>query len=83
MKNLKAILCASLLTLAMSSASFVRAGDITSKPGDITSKPGDITSRAGDITSKPGDITSKPGDITSLTDEAYNVLMGILNSILG
>jgi hypothetical protein len=76
MKNLKSILCASLLTLAMSSASFGRAGDITSKPGDITSKPGDITS-------KPGDITSKPGDITSLTDEAYNALMGILNSILG
>ena len=48
MKNLKSILCASLLTLAMSSASFGRAGDIT-----------------------------------SLTDEAYNALMGILNSILG
>jgi len=69
MKNLKSILCASLLTLAMCSASFARVGDITSKPGDITSKP--------------GDITSKPGDITSLTDEAYNALMGILNSILG
>jgi hypothetical protein len=76
MKNLKSILCASLLTLAMSSASFGRVGDITSKAGDITSK-------SGDITSKPGDITSKPGDITSLTDEAYNALMGILNSILG
>jgi len=76
MKNLKSILCASLLTLAMCSASFARVGDITSKPGDITSKPGDITS-------KPGDITSKPGDITSLTDEAYDALMGILNSILG
>jgi len=62
MKNLKSILCASLLTLAMCSASFARVGDITSKPGDIT---------------------SKPGDITSLTDEAYNALMGILNSILG
>ena len=55
MKNLKSILCASLLTLAMCSASFARVGD----------------------------ITSKPGDITSLTDEAYNALMGILNSILG
>ena len=76
MKNFKSILCASLLTLALSSAAFGRVGDITSKAGDITSKPGDITS-------KPGDIPSKPGDITSLTDEAYDSLMGILSSILG
>lgn len=56
MKNVKSILCASLLTLALASAAFGKAGDITGKAsaGDITGKAsgGDITGIAsrGDIT---------------------------------
>ena len=41
MKRFQSILCASLLTLAMSSAAL--AGDMTGKPGDMTGKPGDMT----------------------------------------
>jgi hypothetical protein len=74
MKSFKSILCASLLTLTLSSAAL--AGDITGRPGDITGKPGDITG-------KPGDITGKPGDITGLTDEAYAVVWSILGVVLG
>ena len=47
MKNVKSILCATLLTLALTSAAFGKAGDITGKAsaGDITGKAstGDIT----------------------------------------
>ena len=54
MKNIKSILCASLLTLTLTSAAFGKAGDITGK-----ASTGDITGKAtvGDITGKPGDIT--------------------------
>ena len=50
MKSFKSILCASLLTLAMSAATF--AGNITGKAGNITSTAiaGNITGRAGNIT---------------------------------
>ncbi|HEV7681035.1 MAG TPA: hypothetical protein VGO68_02850 [Pyrinomonadaceae bacterium] len=82
MKRFKSILCASLITLALSSAAL--AGDITgrAKPGDITGKPGDITGRAkpGDITGKAGDITGRAGDITG---EAYNAILGLVATILG
>ena len=67
MKNFKSILCASLLTLALTSAAFGKVGDITGKAsaGDITGK-----ASAGDITGKAsaGDITGKAstGDITGL-----------------
>lgn len=57
MKRFQTILCASLLTLVISSSAF--AGDITGKAG----KSGDITGKnaAGDITGKnaAGDITGK------------------------
>jgi hypothetical protein len=58
MKNIKSILCASLLTLALTSAAFGKAGDITGKAsaGDITGK-----ASAGDITGK-----ASTGDITGL-----------------
>lgn len=49
MKRFKSILCASLLTLAMSSAAFARVGDISGKAGDISGRAGDISGRAGDI----------------------------------
>ena len=80
MKRFKSILCASLITLALSSAAL--AGDMTgrSKAGDMTGRTGDMTGRAGDMTGKPGDMTGKPGDMTG---EAYNILVGILSSILG
>ena len=42
MKRFQSILCASLLTMAISSAAL--AGDLTSRAGDLTSKPGDLTS---------------------------------------
>ena len=66
MKRFQSILCASLLTMAISSAALA----------------GDLTSRAGDLTSKPGDLTSKPGDLTSLTDEAYAALISLLGAML-
>ena len=72
MKRFKSILCASLITLALSSAAL--AGDMTgrSRPGDMTGKPGDMTGKPGDMTGKPGDMTGgKPGDMTG---EAYTIL---------
>jgi hypothetical protein len=51
MKRFKSILCASLLTLAVSSSAF--AGNITGKKGNITGAPSSI---AGDIHGVTGAI---------------------------
>ena len=48
MKRFKSILCASLLTLALSPAAL--AGNITTRDGNITTRDGNITTRDGNIT---------------------------------
>ncbi|HEV2828269.1 MAG TPA: hypothetical protein VGW76_11770 [Pyrinomonadaceae bacterium] len=48
MKRFKSILCASLLTLALSPAAL--AGNITTRSGNITTVAGNITTIAGNIT---------------------------------
>jgi len=48
MKRFKSILCASLLTLALSPAAL--AGNITTRDGNITTIAGNITTRDGNIT---------------------------------
>ena len=53
MKRFQTILCASLLTLVISSGAF--AGDITGKAADTTAKTGDITGKTGDITGRLAD----------------------------
>ena len=51
MKRFKSILCASLLTLALSPAAL--AGNITTRDGNITTRDGNITTRDGNITTIP------------------------------
>jgi hypothetical protein len=58
MKPLKSILCASLLTLALSPAAL--AGNITTRDGNITTRDGNITTRDGNITTRDGNITTIP-----------------------
>jgi len=76
MKSFKSILCASLLTLALSASAF--AGDMTSIKGDTTSIKGDMTSIKGDMTSIKGDMTSIKGDMTSIAGDLTSLLFGIL-----
>jgi hypothetical protein len=66
MKRFQSILCASLLTLAMSSATF--AGDIYGRSGKTTT--GDIYGIA------------KPGDIYGISDVVYDASMELLLSIV-
>ncbi len=72
MKRFQSIFCASVLTIALSSAAL--AGNITTKPGNITTKPGNITTKPGNITTKPGNITT--GNIT--VDEFLAILLATI-----
>ena len=73
MKRIQSILCASLLTLAMSSAAL--AGNISGAPAPTV---------AGNISGAPaptarGNISGAPGNISGLP---ISVLLGILGVIL-
>ena len=71
MTRFKSVLCASLLTLAMSSSAF--AGNITSRSGNITS-----TSTSSEIS---GNITSRSGNITSRA--IYDGLVETFLTVIG
>ncbi len=73
MKRFQSILCASLLTLAMSSAAL--AGDIYGRTGSTATNPGDIYGR-------PSNTSTNPGDIYRFTDEAYSALLGLFTVII-
>ena len=85
MKRFQSILCASLLTLAMSSAAL--AGNISGAPasenGNISGAPAPETSKNGNISGRNGNISGAPGNISGLTDEAYSALLGLIGTILG
>jgi hypothetical protein len=66
MKRFQSILCASLLTLAMSSAAL--AGNISGRSGNISGAP---TTAAGNISG-----------ISGLTDEAYGEFVGLLTVLV-
>lgn len=79
MKRLQSILCASLLTLSISSAAV--AGNIYGAPtqaGNIYGAP----TKDGNIYGAPkdGNIYGAPGNIYGLTDEAYSALLGLLSA---
>lgn len=83
MKRFQSILCASLLTLAMSSAAL--AGNISgapSKDGNISGKGGNISGAPGNISGAPGNISGTPGNISGFTEEAYLALLGLLGAIV-
>ena len=74
MTRFKAILFATILTLAVSTSAF--AGDITGRSGDITGKS--TTTSSGDITGRRGDITGKSaGDITGV----YGAFLDVLSMV--
>jgi len=76
MKRFQTILCAGLLTLAMSSATF--AGNIYGRAGNIYGSPNAPTATA------PGNIygSPSPGNIYGLTDESLNDLLGLFAGII-
>lgn len=86
MKRFQSILCASLLTLSISSAAL--AGNISGKDGNISGSPttcGNISgtpSKDGNISGKDGNISGIAGNISGLTDEAYLVLLGLFGAVL-
>jgi hypothetical protein len=69
MKRFQSILCASLLTLSISSATL--AGNISGKDGNISGAP-----------TSDGNISGIAGNISGFTDEAYDALVDLLNAIL-
>ena len=69
MKRFQSILCASLLTLSLSSATL--AGQISGAP-----------EKDGNISGKNGNISGIAGNISGLTDEAYAALLSLLGAIL-
>src|SRR5258708_11659168 len=76
MKRFQSILCASLLTVALSSAAFAgsittSAGSITTSAGSITTSAGSITTSAGSITTSNGSITTRDGSITTIAGYLY------------
>jgi len=75
MKRFQSILCASLLTLSISSIAL--AGDLDGRyrAGDL-----DGRSQAGDLDgrTKPGDLDGRPGDL----DGIYSTITGLLGIIL-
>lgn len=77
MKRFQSILCASLLTLAMSSAAF--AGNISGAPnsGNISGAPGNISG-----TPNSGNISGTPGNISGFAEEVYLTLLGLLGAIV-
>ncbi len=86
MKRFQSILCASLLTLSISSAAL--AGNISGRAGNISGAPtadGNISgtpSKDGNISGKDGNISGIAGNISGFTDEAYSLLLGLFGSIL-
>ena len=89
MKRFQSILCASLLTLAMSSATFagtIYGAPCTGKDGNIYGAPStdkDGTIYGAPCTGKDGNIYGAPGTIYGFTGEAYNALLGLLGNIYG
>ncbi len=79
MKRFQTILCASLLTLAMSSATF--AGNIYGRAGNIYGSPSTMTTAPGNIYGTPSGITT-PGNIYGLTDETLDNLLGLFIGIV-
>ena len=97
MKRFQSILCASLLTLAMSSAALAgnisgaptkdgnisgKGGNISGAPGNISGAPGNISGTPGNISGTPGNISGTPGNISGFTEEAYLALLGLLGAIV-
>jgi hypothetical protein len=83
MKRFQSILCASLLTLSLSSAAL--AGNISGKDGNISGISGNISgtpSKDGNISGKDGNISGIAGNISGLTDEAYSVLLSLFGALL-
>jgi hypothetical protein len=61
MKRFKSILCASLLTLTLSSG--VLAGQISGRAGQISGAPGQISGAPGQISGAPGQISGFLGEL--------------------
>jgi hypothetical protein len=72
MKRFQSILCASLLTAALSSTAF--AGQISGTPGQISGKPGQISGKPGQISGKPGQISGLPW---SVIESIITLVVGI------
>jgi hypothetical protein len=82
MKRFQSILCASLLTLAMSSVAL--AGNISGAPstdGNISGKGGNISGAPGNISGAPGNISGTPGNISGFAEEVYLTLIGLLGAV--
>ena len=77
MKRIQTILCASLLTLAMSSAAL--AGNISGAPAPIS---GNISGEArnGNISGRNGNISGIPGNISGL---AYSTVLDLVVAVIG
>jgi hypothetical protein len=85
MTRFKSVLCASLLTLAISSSAF--AGEITGKSSKVIStsitssisvkKPGEITGISTSISSPAGNITDQSELVSDLLRTMFGV-MGML-----
>ena len=69
MTRFKSALCASLLTVALSSAAF--AGEITGKASMTTGSPSVSVTKTGEITGRKGEITGSPV-------EAITIILGII-----
>jgi hypothetical protein len=80
MKRFQSILCASLLTLSLSSAAL--AGNISGRDGNISGRDGNISGRDGNISGRDGNISGRDGNISGLTDDAYAAFLGLLGAIL-
>jgi hypothetical protein len=86
MKRFQSVLCASLLTLSLSSAAL--AGNISGAPtpnGNISGAPtqdGNISGKDGNISGIAGNISGIAGNISGLTDEAYAALLSLLGSMI-
>lgn len=83
MKRFQSILCASLLTLSLSSAAL--AGNISGKDGNISGAPGNISGAPttdGNISGRDGNISGIAGNISGFTDEAYSVLLSLFGAVL-
>jgi hypothetical protein len=81
MKRFQSILCASLLTLAMSSATF--GGTIYGRTGTIYGAPSSSsTDKTGTIYGKTGTIYGISGTIYGITDEAYSEFVGLLTVLI-
>lgn len=76
MKRLQSILCASLLTLSISSAAL--GGQISGAPGQISGKGGQISGAPGQISGKDGQISGAPGQISGLVGQISGLILDLL-----